>query len=174
MKSMLFTSLLIISIILISCSGTPQIVRSKIIKGAIPKDKYFAVVPVKLGNPDDLRLPDAIVTELLGAGIKVIDRTALSQMVNEKGLNLTEIVNGEEYFKIGKLTNVEYIVVITAKFGTAGVADATLKIIDLKQGNILYSATYYQPTPNRAEYVNFDNLIDTAKKLCEGIEELFK
>lgn len=162
--------LFLIVIGLYACSGKPVTNSSSATGFIINNDQKIAVVPAKFGNnDDDLRLPDAIETRLLNLGLDVIDRSALAQMVYEKGFNFTEIINGQEYFKIGKIINVDLIFIVNAKYGSAGVADATMKVIDLSSGKVVYSTNYYQPTPDNSGYAYFQNIMDTAMEICKQI-----
>lgn len=161
--------LFLITLIFYSCAGTPVTNSSSVKNIYIDTNQKVAVVPAKFGGDNDLRLPDAVETQLLNLGANVIDRSALAQMIYEKGFNLTEIVNGQEYFKICEIIDVKLIFIINAKYGTSGVADATMKIVDVSNGKIIFSTNYYQPTPDNSSYVYFQNMMETAKELCKQI-----
>ncbi len=131
------------------------------------------MVPAKIGKPDDLVLPDAITTELLGMGLNVIERTTLSQMVEEKGLDLTEILNGEEYFKIGELTDVEKVVIVNSRIVFGDVRNATVRVVDVKTGSIILSTSYAQPS----SYTAFDShhdVVDTAREISKSIKDIIR
>ena len=119
-------------------------------------------------------MPDAIATELLGFGLNIVERTTLSQMVRERGLDLTEILNGEEYFKLGEITKVSKVVIVSSRMKGVGVANATVRIVDTKSGAIILSTTYTQPAPNNPIYARHHSLVDTAKQIAESIKAIVK
>jgi hypothetical protein len=160
----------LITIILYGCAGGPVTTSSSVDNFIIKQNQKVAVVPVKFGSDNDLRLPDAIETQLLSLGLNVVDRSALAQMVYEKGFNFTEIINGQEYFKIGKVIDVDLIIIVNSKYGSSGVADATMKIVNLANGKIVFSTNYYQPSSSNSSYIFFQNIMETAKELCKQID----
>jgi len=165
---------LFLTSLLVACAGGPQITTHHRAGAYIEKSSPIAVVPAKIGDPDDLVLPDAITTELLGMGLNVIERTTLSQMVKEKGLDLTEILNGEEYFKIGKLTNIETIVIVNSRMEFGDVKNATLRVVDSKTGSIIVSTSYSQAQPGEPGYLRHHDVIDTAREMAKSIKEIVK
>ena len=165
---------LFLTSLLVACAGGPQISAHHRAGAYIEKSSPIAIVPAKIGNPDDLVLPDAITTELLGMGLNVIERTTLSQMVKEKGLDLTEILNGEEYFKIGILTNIETIVIVNSRMEFGNVKNATLRVVDSKTGSIIVSTSYSQAQPGNTAYLRHHDVIDTAREMAKSIKEIVK
>jgi hypothetical protein len=174
MKNFLLIPVLTLTIILISCSGAPKITSYHKEGVYLNKNEKLAVIPSKFGKSQDLVLPDALETEFLRYGFKIVERTAVRQMVQEKGLDLTEILNGEEYFKIGEVTEIQNLVLVNSRMGTDGIASATMKIIDMGTNEVIFSSTYTQPTPDRPEYVNFDNINDTAERMVQSIIPIIK
>lgn len=160
--------------LIISCSGSPEITSSSKPNKFLNKIDRIAVVPSKIGNPDDLVLPDALETELLNLGLNLVDRTSVRQMVSEKGLDFTEILNGEEYFKLGKIVDIKNIIIVNSRLGTDGVSSASLKVIDLENNEIILSVTYSQPSPNNPTYVHFQNINTTAKEMTKPLSTIIK
>ena len=155
-----------------SCAGGPSVSTYKRPNATLSTSNPIAVVPAKFGQPNDLMLPDALATELLMLGFNVVERTVLAQMVNEKGLNLTEILNGEEYFKLGEHVNIQTVVIVNSTIEGVGVANATCRVIDIKTGEMLLSTTYTQPAPNTPIYARHHTLTDTAKAIAETFKSI--
>lgn len=164
-------SILLFTFILSGCAGSPEVISSYKPGIIINKEHKIAIVPSKFGGSDDIVLPDALETQFLKNGFNVVERTMIKQMVQERGLDFTEILNGEEYFKLGEITEVRNIVLVNSKFGSSslGISFATMKVIDLDENKIIYSATYTQPAPNNPGYAHFDNLNDTAARLLQSL-----
>jgi len=157
---------------LVSCAGNPQL-RTYVKPGAvIDRATKIAVVPSKVEGSDDLVLPDAIATELLGLGLNVVEPTTLSQLENERGLDLTEILNGEEHFKRGTLADFSAVIIVNATIMGTGVANASVRVVDIATGDIIMSTSYSQPAPDNAYYAWHDTVLDTAGKLAGIIPQL--
>jgi len=156
--------------LVVSCAGSHQL-RTNIKPGAsISKSEPIAVVPSRIGSEDALVLPDAISTELIGYGLNVIDRSALAQRAREKGLDLSIIINEQEYFKLGSTTNVSQIVVVTSQlYKNSLVKNATVKVVNTKDGSIIFSSTFQNPAPTNPQYINNLDMMEIAKLFAESI-----
>jgi len=128
----------------------------------------ICVVPAALGNADRLFLPDAVITDLLGVGVSVMERAVLNRMAEEKGDDLAQIIEREEFFKLGYLSNVRAIVVINSKMRGSGIATATCKIVEIPTGKIILSKSYEQPGIDERS-PDFEPLTETSRILCESI-----
>ena len=127
-----------------------------------------SVVPAELGDADRLFLPDAVVTELLGMGVNVMERALLTQKVRDMGDDLGLILAGEQYFKLGSLSEVRAVVVINSRMRGSGVGTATCRIVEIPSGKIVMSTSYDQPGfDERSE--DFESLTETAKVIAESI-----
>ena len=73
----------VLSLVMVSCLGGPQLKTHVKPNAGIERTAKIAVVPAKMGRADDLVLPDAVATELLGLGLHVVERSTLSQLVND-------------------------------------------------------------------------------------------
>jgi hypothetical protein len=156
---------------LLSCSGGPGL--SSYYNEEINYDisQATTVMPAKLGDENDLILPDALSTELLQMGFNIVERSVVKQMVEEKGLDFTEILNGEEYFKLGTIMEIESIILVNSRMAGSGIANATVKIVDLKSGKIFFSTSYSQPVPDNPTYLRNDNILETAKRIAREIKK---
>ena len=128
----------------------------------------ICVVPASLGNADRLFLPDSVITDLLGVGVSVMERAVLNRMVEEKGDDLAQIIEREEFFKLGYLSSVRAIVVINSKMRGSGIATATCKIVEIPTGKIILSKSYEQPGIDERS-PDFEPLSETSRILCESI-----
>ena len=101
---------------------------------------------------------DTIGNKLLDSNLKVVDRTYLVKIIEEQGISLAGLTERIDYSRIGKLSNVDFILV-----GTVTMVDrtyelvplpihrahsytecsgATARIIDVTTGDVLVSAVY--------------------------------
>ena len=130
--------------------------------------RSIAVLPADLGNADKLFLPDAVVSELLGMGAEVLERSLLSQKLQEQGEQLADIIDREEYVKLSSVRDLKAVVVVNSLMQTGGVASATYRVLELPSGAITLSSTYEQPGAHeRSE--DFHKLTQTARVLAESI-----
>ena len=130
--------------------------------------RSIAVLPADLGNADKLFLPDAVVSELLGMGAEVLERSLLSQKLQEQGEQLADIIEREEYFRLGSVGALKAVVVVNTLMQGAGVASATFRVVEIPSGSIILSSTYEQPgTHERSP--DFHKLTQTARVVAESI-----
>ena len=129
----------------------------------------LVVVPARAGVADDLLLPDAITTELLEMGLNVVERTALAQQVREQGLDPAEILDREEYFKLGEIAEVSKIAIVNSTMSGGSVASATCRVIDISTGDIVVSTSYDQPAPDDPASPPHQSLTETARTIAEAL-----
>lgn len=97
---------------------------------------------------------DSIGANLLDTGFIVIERTYLTNILEEQGLVLSGATETVDYGKIGKLSNVDYLLVGTvtaeqrekySRFGGGryiDVLDATARIVNVATGEIILHVTW--------------------------------
>ena len=128
----------------------------------------IAVVPPTGRDADRLFLPDAIVTELLGHGVNVVDRSYLTQRVQDGGEDLESILESEQYFRLGKVTELKALIVVNSVRRGSGVGSATCRVVGLPGGEILLSSSYDQPG-RTDQSPDFEPLTRTAHIVAKGI-----
>ena len=133
----------------------------------------IAVVPTTLKDPDKLFLPDAIVTELIDFGLTLIDRSVLTQKAADAGLDLGKILEGEEYFKLDAVGDIQLIAVINTRMRGNGVGSATCRVVQIPSGQIVLSTSYDQPGSTDTS-ADFEPLSKTARTLARSIHEVLK
>ena len=126
-----------------------------------------------MGSADRLFLPDAVVTELLSSGIDVLERAALNRMVTDMGEDLAQILEREEYFRLGQLSSVRAIVIFNSKMRGSGISTATCRIVEIPSGKIILSKSYDQPGIDERS-PGFESLTQTARAMCESISSAIK
>jgi len=157
-----------IPFLIYSCSGGHKLSSYNKPGAKISKSDQIAVVPVNMGLEDSVVLPDAISTELVGFGFNVIDRSALTQRARDKGLDLSIIINEAEYYKLGYSTNVNQLVIVNSQLHqNTLVKNATVKVINAKDGSIIFSSTFQNPAPTSPAYIRNLDMIEIAKLFAE-------
>lgn len=118
---------------------------------------------------------DLISQNLVRKGIRVIDRSNLIHILREQGLSMSGLVEEPDYIKIGKLIDSDFILVGMVKKGiipesrktTEAITDVSIKILDVKTGEIVKGATYSLEVDSRG------NLESSHSKplavLCENL-----
>jgi len=81
------------------------------------------------------------------------------------------VCTGEEYLKLGELTEVDALAVVTSTIRGRGVANATVRLIRLPEAEIIASISYSQPAPDDPIYARHDSLLRTAEKLAREIRK---
>ena len=141
--------------------------------GDVDPSLPICVVPAVMGSVDRLFLPDAVVTELLSSGIDVLERAALNRMVTDMGEDLAQILEREEYFRLGHLSSVRAIVIFNSKMRGSAISTATCRIVEIPSGKIILSKSYDQPGVDERS-PDFESLTQTARAMCESISSAIK
>ena len=139
---------------------------------AIEAGAPVAVIPATLRDPNKLFLPDALVTELLGKGVNVVDRFTLGQQVEEAGEDLESILTGEHYSRLGTAADLGALVIVNSLLLGSGVGSATCRVVELPTGKILLSTSYEQPGETERS-PDFEPLTRTAQVIIEAIGPVF-
>lgn len=122
----------------------------------------LGVFPFYSSHPEaGTAISDAIGANLLSLKIRVIERTYLKTVLGEHGLSLSGATEKIEYGKIGKIANVDYLLIgnaFTADRITSGgwkynrsqtgyvcITSVTARIVDVYTGEVLASCNYTVP-----------------------------
>lgn len=162
--------LLFLLLILISCSGRPMVNTSVNKNVNFNRSSRMAIVP-GAASSFGLLLPDALLTEFLGLGFNIVERNEIAKLLREQNLSLSGILENQDYSKIGKIANIETLIIVVSKENSNGaVASASIKVINVTNGYVIISSTYSQPAPDNPAYVNHQNINQTAKTISKSIE----
>jgi hypothetical protein len=126
-----------------------------------------------MGGSKSIVLPDLIATELMGKGVTVIERTALTQMAQNKGLDLMEILNGRMYFKVGQLAQADYVVIVSAVYDENVILNSSARIIEASTSEVVGSVNFQNPT-NNPQYVKNLGMNEVAQKMGEELAKALK
>ena len=145
----------------------------------------LGVLPLFSSYPESgTAISDAIGTNFLSVNMRVIERTYLAAILEEQGLSLSGPTEKIEYEKIGKIANIDFLLVGNAttmerttvsglKFNRSQneylcITSVTVRIVDIYTGEIVVSCNYTVPKNKWA----WPNLIgeDIAKALLAEIE----
>lgn len=136
MRHLLVAGIVIGGLILGGCSGAS--VRSS---GHIPE----SLMNSSVAFAGDDALSEALSGEFLSCGFTVVERSRLMSVLEEHHLSFSGILEKENADKIGKILNVDALVyasiVPAAAFGDR-LASATVKIVDIKTGQIVLASNY--------------------------------
>ncbi|MBA7701938.1 hypothetical protein ES703_110686 [subsurface metagenome] len=122
---------------------------------------------------------DTIGANLFDTGFIIIERTYLSKILEEQGLNLSRGPESIDYQSIGKLSTVDYLLVGSvaarekASFFAYGymaggsrrikIFSATIRIIDVNTGEVLAITTFQKPQGE-------DSAVNVGKSLAQAIK----
>jgi len=141
MKKTSFSCRLFLSLFFIlgvsSCCASPQI------KSAIAPKAYGTDPTIGVASSD--ALADAIGTELIFYGFKVIERSNLYSVVEEQILGQTGVLREKELIKAGKILNIDALIFVNANwdnFFPGKVASAVIRVVDIQSGQVLASVNY--------------------------------
>lgn len=153
----------------------------------IDKSAPLAVIDYYSGHP----LGDAIQEKLLGLGFNIVDRTALTKIIDEVGFDLNEM--RKRVFQLNKgahaYVNVENIVIVDGDWYKGDqsknehdvVYSANIKIVNVKTGSILLMFTYEQIAPQETKgrwiwspNCRYETAEITINKIINEIEKLVK
>jgi curli biogenesis system outer membrane secretion channel CsgG len=112
------------------------------------KQKKLAVMPFKGKAYDTARAPYFVVEEqisdmfaarLMGVGFSIVERTQLERILSEQKLSASGLLSQSDINKIGKLMNVDMLVMGNLDKNTFNTSyqTATVKFIDIETGEVL-------------------------------------
>jgi curli biogenesis system outer membrane secretion channel CsgG len=126
--------------------------------GTTLRGARIGVLPFDCSLPDiGNTVSDTLGANLLGSECTIIERTYLLRILEENGLSMTEIGGNPDYKEIGKISNVEYLLVgsVTADIRRKAlfISAATAKIVDVATGEVVVTATA-AARGRGSEYIN--------------------
>lgn len=112
------------------------------------KQKKLAVMPFKGKAYDAAKAPYFVVEEqisdmfamrLMGAGFSIVERTQLERILSEQKLSASGLLSDSDINKIGKLMNVDLLVMGNLDKNTFNTLyqTATVKFLDVETGEVL-------------------------------------
>lgn len=135
---------------------------------AVSAGGVVAVLPATVGDSDKLFLPDAVITELLSHGVRIMDRSTINQRLAENGADLRHILDEEQYHRLHTEAEIDAVAIINSRLMGSGIGSATCRVIHFPSGEILSSVSYEQPgRDERAD--DFESITGTARKLANLI-----
>jgi len=105
------------------------------------KAKIKSITVLDISEPQNI-FADILATEMLGLGYKLIERSQLNKLLSEQKLSLGGILKNQDYYKIGEITNIDAIVLVSAKIEKNMIMYAVVKMIDISTGEVICSTNY--------------------------------
>lgn len=130
-----------------------------------------AVLPPTVGDTDKLFLPDAVITELMAAGVHIVDRSTINQRLADNDVDLRRILDEEQYHRLHSEAGVDAVAIINSRLMGSGIGTATCRVIHFPSGEILSSLSYEQPGSHE-QADEFEGITHTARKLAESIRNV--
>jgi len=101
----------------------------------------IAVLPANEHSSSDISLADSMVTRFLDRGSNVIERVQLKKILDEHKLSLSGILEAETRQLIGKILNINAIVICSNKYNN----NINIRMIDLQTGVVILSVDANNP-----------------------------
>jgi hypothetical protein len=118
---------------------------------------------------------DALSTELLGMGFHIVERARLVTALREHGLVLTRLVDRGDYVRLGRLTDIDAIFLVSGILSEHGDFSAVnVQLVDLTNGDILMSTTFSQPTGDKPVNLGHDALTSNVKIITTSIRDALR
>jgi curli biogenesis system outer membrane secretion channel CsgG len=166
-----------------SCAGQPTVSVSSApgfagLNGAKIGVTAFTCTDQSFGNA----VTDSFANDLLGQGCKILERTALANLLMEQNLQVSGLTGAIDASRIGQLAKVDYLLVgsvalhqqvVVGRYawddsGTVQLVDgASARILDAKTGEVVRSVTYQ---PGRGKGWHKPNVVgsEMAKSMCSS------
>jgi len=139
-------------------------------------DKKISILPSEEFNKNEVSLADALTTAFMETHFKIIERSQIFRILEEHRLSFTGILEKENLDLIGKVANIDAIVICSKSlfpvrnmYGTiiGQNANVNLRMVDIKTGSIIMTVSGMQP------YNWSDSFIasDMAGSIEEAIED---
>ena len=130
------------------CATSPYITTNAVKSIDIKKYSRIAIIPF---GEDVLNLrnsvSEALITEFLGMGFDVVERSQLNAVLKELKLNTSGAITVDDAKEIKKLLNIDAMLVGSVVMKSPySVYTISLRFIDISSGEILWSSTYLNST----------------------------
>jgi len=125
---------------------------------AVEKGSKVAVLAYEKDGHDDAETLSMIESDLIGLGLKVVDRSTFETLMKEQKLGLTGALRAEDAQAIGKMSGAKDIFIWVATRGVdGGIRYGSLRLVNVERGEVLSS-----------ELANTANLDYFLKKAING------
>jgi hypothetical protein len=104
-----------------------------------------------LSPPIGVAVSDVTAANLLGSPFSIVERSYLSQILQEQGYSVTGITENPNLEEIGKLSGVDYLLVGNVTIMSQRrrwILEATARIVDVKTGEIVLAVLYKPRSDN--------------------------
>lgn len=109
----------------------------------------LGILPFQCLSPEiGVAVSDVTGANLLGSPFSVIERSYLTQILQEQGLSVTGITENPNLNEIGNLSGVDYLLVgnvTIMSMRRRWILEATVRLVDVKTGEVVL-AILYKPT----------------------------
>ena len=116
------------------------------------KHRKVAVMPIVADHKDDpyadrrgvvlaSQASDVFAAKLMEMGYTVVERTQIQRIFNELQLSMSGMLSKDDLNKVGKLLDIDMIVMGTAdryNYATAGYSSASIRFVDTVTGDICF------------------------------------
>jgi TolB-like protein len=147
-KFFFFLALLFFS----ACALRPPSVSVHSKPGVSIRGGKLGILPFQcLSPPIGVAVSDVTAANLLGSPFSVIERSYLSQVLQEQGYSVTGITENPNLEEIGKLSGVDYLLVGNVTILSQRrrwIIEATARIVDVKTGEIVLAVLYKPRSDN--------------------------
>jgi curli biogenesis system outer membrane secretion channel CsgG len=162
-------------------TSTSQISRSYSTPSCKVAGKALGVLPFYSDITSvGLVVSDTAGANLIDSGCKIIERSYLATILKEHGPSQTGITESIDYRKIGKITNVDYLLVgnveakerskflVLGRFAQGGqyteISGATARIVDVFTGQVVVAVTWHKKKPARDPIMVGEELASAIKQ----------
>ena len=85
---------------------------------------------------------------------------------------MASILEDEHYFRLGTVTDLRALVIVSSQMQGSGVGSATCRVVELPPGKIVLTTSYEQPGETESS-PEFEPLTRTAQVIAEAIGSVF-
>ena len=123
---------------------------------------------------------DAIGTELLAHGFRIVERSKLDSVLDEKALIESGVVEDAQLIRAGKILNIDSLVFVSGNYDTYNpgtIASAVVRIIEVQSGKLIGSFNYSNGVGGApgspADAVMKESLVESANRIANAIAKGF-
>jgi curli biogenesis system outer membrane secretion channel CsgG len=116
----------------------------------------IAVLPLTSEGMSGSDISDALVTELMGSGFSIMERTDLEKVLQEQKLHYTGAIDPQTAIQAGQLAGVDFIVVgsVTKRAGrSAQIAQVNVRWVNVRTGQVMASVSLKNGLGGTAEAI---------------------
>lgn len=130
--------------------GAAPMTRTHVVEGLQVSGRYkrLAVMPFQSTQTDGAALADSFITEFLGAGFSMVERSQMQAILEELKLSHVGLISNERVKQLGRLAEIDALIIGSVDAASPQeVRSVSLRLVDAETADVLLSSTFSNSDP---------------------------